>query len=106
LETGSRRYQMVEEESLIVRSEGQDFMSAFAQEFAEKCVNVLLARLPKPNVVQPRYLTLDQAAVYISHTKRSFEYLISKNLFPVIRRDRLILIDREDLDKFMARHKG
>lgn len=97
---------MAEEKSLIVPSERRDFMSGFAQEFAEKCVNVLLARLPKPNVVQPRYLTVDQAAVYISHTKRSFEYLISKNLFPVIRRDRLILIDREDLDKFMTRHKA
>jgi excisionase family DNA binding protein len=90
----------------MVRSEGQGFMSAFAQEFAEKCVKVLLARLPKPNVVQPRYLTVDQAAVYISHTKRSFEYLITKNLFPVVRRDRLILIDREDLDRFMTRHKA
>jgi excisionase family DNA binding protein len=89
----------------MVRPEGQDFMSAVAREFAEKCVNVLLARLPKPNVLQPRYLTVEQAAVYISHTKRSFEYLISKNLFPVIRRDRLILIDREDLDKFMIQHK-
>jgi excisionase family DNA binding protein len=97
---------MAEEKSLIVPSERRDVMSSFAQEFAEKCVNVLLARLPKPNVVQPRYLTVDQAAVYISHTKRSFEYLISKNLFPVIRRDRLILIDREDLDKFMTRHKA
>jgi excisionase family DNA binding protein len=100
------RQTMAEEKSLIVPSERRDVMSSFAQEFAEKCVNVLLARLPKPNVVQPRYLTIDQAAVYISHTKRSFEYLISKNLFPVIRRDRLILIDREDLDKFMTRHKA
>ena len=107
-EVGGRPWEtvMAKEEALMVPSERQDFVSAFAQEFAEKCVNVLLARLPKPNLVQPRYLTVDQAAVYISHTKRSFEYLISKNLFPVIRRDRLILIDREDLDKFMARHKG
>lgn len=97
---------MAKEEAFMVRPEGEDFMSAFAQEFAEKCVDVLLARLPRPNVVHPRYLTVDQAAAYISHTKRSFEYLISKNLFPVIRRDRLILIDREDLDKFMTRHKG
>jgi excisionase family DNA binding protein len=97
---------MAKEEAFIVRPEEEDLMSAFAQEFAEKCVNFLLARLPKPNVIQPRYLTVDQAAVYISHTKRSFEYLISKNLFPVIRRDRLILIDREYLDKFMTRHKA
>jgi hypothetical protein len=102
----NRRYQMAEEEALMVRSDGQDFMSAFAREFAEKCVNVLLTRLPKPNVVQPRYLTVDQAAAYISHTKKSFEYLMTKDLFPVIRKDRLVLIDREDLDRFMTRHKG
>lgn len=97
---------MTKEETVRVPAERQDFMSAFAQEFAEKCVNVLLARIPRPNVVQPRYFTVEQAAFYISHTKRSFEYLIRKNLFPVIRRDRLILIDREDLDKFMTQHKG
>src|SRR3984957_17974136 len=97
---------MAKEEALMVQPDGQDFLPGFAGKFAEKCVNVLLTRLPKPNVVQPRYLTVDQAAVYISHTKRSFEYLISKNLFPVNRRDRHILIDREDLDKFMTRHKG
>jgi hypothetical protein len=56
------QYQMAEEESPMVRSEGQDFMSAFAEEFAEKCVNVLLARLPRPNVIQPLYLTVQQAA--------------------------------------------
>jgi hypothetical protein len=98
-------YQMAEEEALMAQSEGQDFMCAFAHEFAEKCVNVLLARLPKPNVVQPRYLTVEQAAVYISHTKKSFEYLMSKKMFPVIRRDRLVLIDKNDLDAFMARQK-
>lgn len=96
---------MAKEEALMVRSEGDDFMSAFAQEFAEKCVNVLLTRLPKPNVVQPRYLTVEQAAVYISHTKKSFEYLMSKKMFPVVRRDRLVLIDKNDLDAFMARQK-
>jgi excisionase family DNA binding protein len=97
---------MAKEEALMVQPEGQDFMSAFAQEFAEKCANVLLTRLPKPQVIQPRYLTVEQAATYISHTKRSFEYLMSKCLFPVIRKDRLVLIDREDLDKWMTRHKG
>jgi hypothetical protein len=96
---------MAKEEALMVPSERQDFMSAFAQEFAEKCANVLLARLPKPNVVQPRYLTVEQAAVYISHTKKSFEYLMSKKMFPVIRRDRLVLVDKNDLDVFMARQK-
>jgi len=96
---------MAEEEAPMVRSEGQDFISAFAQEFAEKCADVLLARLPKPSVIQPRYLTVQQAADYIGRSKKSFEYLMSKKMFPVIRRDRLVLIDKNDLDAFMARQK-
>lgn len=88
-----------------IQGQSQDFMAAFAQQFADRCAAILLARLPKPQVIQARYLTVQQAAVYISHTKKSFEYLMSKKLFPVIREDRLVLIDREDLDKWMARHK-
>jgi excisionase family DNA binding protein len=96
---------MAKEEALMVPSERQDFMSAFVEEFAQKCVSVLLARLPRPNVIQPRYLTVQQAADYIGRSKKSFEYLMSKRMFPVIRRDRLVLIDRNDLDAFMARQK-
>jgi len=82
-----------------------DFMSAFAKQFADHCADALVARLPKPNVIQPRYLTVKQAGEYIGHSKKSFEYLMSKKMFPVIRRDRLVLIDRQDLDAFMARQK-
>jgi excisionase family DNA binding protein len=96
---------MAEEEALMLPSERQDFMSAFVEEFAQKCVNVQLARLPRPNVIQPRYLTVQQAADYIGRSKKSFEYLMSKKMFPVIRRDRLVLVDKNDLDAFMARQK-
>ena len=96
---------MAEEEALMLPSERQDFMSAFVEEFAQKCVKVLLARLPRPNVIQPRYLTVQQAADYIGRSKKSFEYLMSKKMFPVIRRDRLVLVDKNDLDAFMARQK-
>ncbi len=82
-----------------------DFMSAFAKQFADHCADALVARLPKPHVIQPRYLTVKQAAEYIGRSKKSFEYLMGKKLFPVIRRDRLVLIDKNDLDAFMARQK-
>jgi excisionase family DNA binding protein len=84
---------------------GLDFITGLAHQIAEQSVVLLLARLPKPTVIQPRYMTVEQAAQYIGHTKKSFEYLLSKCLFPVIRHDRLVLIDRDDLDKWMARHK-
>jgi excisionase family DNA binding protein len=96
---------MAKEDELVVPSERPDFISAFADEFAEKCANVLLARLPKPNLIQPRYLTVQQAAEYVGRSKKSFEYLMSKKMFPVIRRDRLVLIDKNDLDRFMAEQK-
>jgi excisionase family DNA binding protein len=81
----------------------EDYMRQFANQIAD---NVLtkLNRIIKPSVAQ-RYLTVQQAADYIGHSKSSFEYLMTKNLFPIIREDRLVLIDREDLDKFMLRHK-
>jgi excisionase family DNA binding protein len=82
-----------------------DFVSAFAKHFADHCADALVARLPKPNVIQPRYLTVQQAADYIGRSKKSFEYLMGKKMFPVIRRDRLVLIDKQDLDAFMARQK-
>jgi hypothetical protein len=34
--TQNLEYQMAKEEALMVPSQGQDFMSAFAQQFAEK----------------------------------------------------------------------
>ncbi len=82
-----------------------DFVAALAQQIAERCVTVLLAKLPRPNVIQQRYLTVEQAAAYIGHTKKSFEYLMTKNLFPVVRYERLVEIDREDIDRWMAQHK-
>jgi len=86
-------------------SHPEDFMGALANQIAERCTQILIGKLPKPNVIQPRYMTVEQAAVYVGCKKRSFEYLIKKKLFPVIRRDRLVLIDKEDLDKFMTRQK-
>jgi excisionase family DNA binding protein len=56
-------------------------------------------------LIQPRYLTVQQAAEYVGRSKKSFEYLMSKKMFPVIRRDRLVLIDKNDLDRFMAEQK-
>jgi excisionase family DNA binding protein len=85
--------------------DSEDFLTALAEQFAQRCAEIVIARLPKPTVIQPRYMTVEQAAAYIGHTKRSFEYLLTKNLFPVIRHDRLVLFDKEDLDRWMARHK-
>jgi len=84
------------------------FTDEYMRQFAHQIADIVLARINR--IIQPsapqRYFTVRQAAEYIGHTKASFEYLMSKDLFPVIREDRLVLIDRDDLDKFMLNHKG
>jgi hypothetical protein len=59
-------------------------------------------RLP---TLWPRWMTIKTAARYIDHSDRSFEYLMSKDLFPVVRRDRLVLLDREDIDAVLKKLK-
>jgi excisionase family DNA binding protein len=83
------------------------FSETFMSEFANQIAGIVLKKLERITApaVTPRYLTIRQAAEYIGHSKSSFEYLISKDLFPIIKKDRLVLIDREDLDRFMLQHK-
>jgi hypothetical protein len=68
-----------------------------------------LTRIVKPTVAA-RYLSVQQAAEYCGTSKASFEYWMSKDLFPIIRDpkriDRVVKVDREDLDKFMAGRKA
>ena len=78
----------------------QETMNQLASALAAK----VLSSLPKPGV-QQRYFTVEQAASYVGKSKKSFEYIMSKNLFPIIREDRHVWIDREELDLFMANHR-
>lgn len=60
------------------------------------------SRIP---TIWPRWMTMKTAARYIDHSERSFEYLMTKDLFPVVRRDRLILLDRDDIDTVLRKLK-
>jgi hypothetical protein len=66
---------------------------------------ILLRIESRTPVAWPRWMTIKTAARYIDHSDRSFEYLMSKDLFPVVRRDRLVLLDREDVDAVLDKLK-
>lgn len=48
-----------------------------------------------------RLLTVKQAAQYINRTESAMRQILAKRIIPVIRFDRLIRIDRADLDRFI-----
>jgi hypothetical protein len=83
----------------------ETFLTQLAEEIAQRVVALVIPRLPRPNLIHPRYMTPTQAGQYIGHSPSSVHYLISKSFFPIIKKDRLVLIDREDLDKALARLK-
>jgi hypothetical protein len=84
----------------------QLFSDDFLEQLAERVAARVLRQIDKTKATPwPEYMPIETAARYIGHSKRSFEYLLAKNLFPVIRRDRLILIHRKDIDAALERLK-
>jgi excisionase family DNA binding protein len=78
------------------------FWAEMEGRISDAIVKKIDARIGSP---WPRWMTIKTAAQYIDHSQRSVEYLLSKNLFPVVRRDRLVLIDREDIDAALKKLK-
>jgi len=53
----------------------------------------------------PRWMNMETAARYMGITKEALRHMMTKKLFPVIRRDRLVMFDREDIDRAMNKLK-
>jgi len=82
------------------------FSDRFWDELIQRVGDHILKKIESHPVRSwPRWMTIKTAAKYIDHTDRSFEYLLTKDLFPIVRRDRLVLIDREDIDAVLERLK-
>jgi len=80
----------------------KDFVDELVQLLGDHVLKQIEGRLAP---AWPKWMTIKTAAKYIDHSERSVEYLLSKNLFPVVRRDRLVLIDRDDLDRVFTKLK-
>jgi hypothetical protein len=81
------------------------FINSLVESIAPQVVARVKSEVSIPAAAWPRWMTMKTAAKYIDHTDRSFEYLMSKDLFPVVRRDRLVLLDREDIDNVLKHLK-
>lgn len=86
----------------MVSEELRELMEELMAGVGDRFLTDIGTRIP---TAWPRWMTKKTAARYMDHSERSFEYLMSKNLFPVVRHDRLVLLDREDIDAVLKKLK-
>jgi excisionase family DNA binding protein len=55
--------------------------------------------------IAPRLLSVEQAAIYIGRTKDSVQHMAATGKLPVVRSDRRVFLDREDLDRWIDDNK-
>ena len=73
---------------------------------AERVARRVGARLTDPSAgVGPRLLPVEQAAVYLGRSEDAIRHLISCGKLPVVRTDKRIFLDIQDLDRWIAENK-
>jgi excisionase family DNA binding protein len=55
--------------------------------------------------VQPRLLSVEQAAVYLGRTKPAIQHMIADGTLHTVRADRRVFLDKNDLDQWIERNK-
>ncbi len=76
-------------------------------ELADRLAARLEARLgvDRNGTVEPRLLTVKQAAEYVGRSEQAVQHLISGGKVPSVRSDRRVFIDRHDLDRWIELNK-
>jgi hypothetical protein len=80
------------------------FDQEFVNQFAELVSNAVMAKMPGPRIA-PRYMDYEQAGEYIGVSAEAIRAYVRLGYFPVIRKKGKRWIDKEDLDRFMTKHK-
>jgi excisionase family DNA binding protein len=57
------------------------------------------------STIQPRLLTVDQAAAYIGRSKDAVQHMVASGKIPKVQSDRRVFLDREDLDQWIEENK-
>ena len=82
-----------------MKSTGNLGLDALADAIAER----VLARLHQSD--EPRLLTVNEAAAYISRTPKALRHMIATRAIPVVREGSRIHLDRADLDRWVEMRK-
>lgn len=77
-------------------------LESLLEELADRVAERLRTTPPASDA---RLLCIGEAAAYLGRSKQSIYRLIASKALPVVRADRRIFLDREDLDQFISHHK-
>ncbi len=80
-------------------------IDALAEKVAVKVCDHL-ARDSRAAGMQPRLMTVEQAAVYLGRTPEAVQHMIAAGKIPTVRADRRVFLDREDLDGWIQQNKA
>jgi excisionase family DNA binding protein len=83
-------------------------IDALLEDLAERIASKLAQRLPAGSGagVQPRLLTVNQAASYLGRTKAATQHMVASGSLPVVRHDRRVFLDRLNLDRWIESAKS
>jgi excisionase family DNA binding protein len=77
----------------------ETLLNTLAERVAERL------RTTPPLHDRQRLMSVAQAAKYLARSKQSVHRLTASGALPVVRADRRVFLDREDLDQFISRNK-
>ena len=80
------------------------FDQEFVKQFAGLGSTAVMAELPGLRIA-PRFMDYEQAGEYIGVSGEAIRAYAKGGYFPVIRKNGKRWIDKEDLDRFMTKHK-
>ena len=80
-------------------------IEAMLDAVATAVVDKLRAQGADTMTIQPRLMSVDQAAVYLGRTKPAIQHMIAEGLLKTVRSDRRVFLDKQDLDKWIDVNK-
>jgi len=80
-------------------------LDAFVDSMADQLAAKVIARIEAQGIVQPRLLTVEQAARYLGRTEEAVRRLRLSGKLPVVKLDDRVMFDVRDLDGQIVAHK-
>ena len=83
----------------------EGFVGALATQIAARIMVQIQQQQNGHGKVNPRLLTVKEAAAYLGRTEQAVQHLIHKREIVVVRRGRRVHLDRGDLDRWIESNK-